>query len=136
MPKQPWEPRTIAPAFTRTLKKALKDPSLRKSLLDPDAEKVKEAFSDFAQIKVPPEFTIRFYPEEDLPINIAMAIPAAKGHTAEVPGNPKDPTFEACYLGFYNTYLRLNDYQTLSKIFGSKELRRLSRSKQRGSKQR
>jgi|SRR5205823_5434563 hypothetical protein len=122
MPKKPWNPNTIAPAFTATLEEAVKPNStLKPKLLDPDADKVKTAFSDFAQIEVPKGWTIRFYPEEDLTHNIAMAIPASKSGPT-VPGRPKKPTFEDCFLGFYDTYLRLDDFRLLDQIFGSQEL--------------
>ena len=65
--------------------------------------------------------TIRFYREEDLPYNIAITIPAARS-SSEVP-KPRKPTWDQCYLGFYNTYLRLNDYEMIDKIFASAELR-------------
>jgi hypothetical protein len=123
MAKEPWNPNTIGPAFTRTLKEAVRPGSkLKQKLLNPDADAVKKAFSDFAQIEVPEDWTIRFYPEEDLPHNIAMAIPASKSGPT-VPSRPKKPTFEDCFLGFYNTYLQLDDFRLLDQIFGSQELR-------------
>src|SRR5882724_1166272 len=121
MAKKPWNPDTIGPAFTTTLEEALKPSSdLKQKLLNPDADAVKKAFSDFAQIEVPKDWTIRFYPEEDLPHNIAMAIPASKSGPT-VPSRRK-PTFDDCFLGFYNTYLRLDDFRLLNEIFNSPEL--------------
>jgi hypothetical protein len=123
MAKQQWTAKTVPPAFDKTLKAAITTPDLKRKLLDPDTAKVKKEFSDFADIEVPANMTIRFYPEEELPHNIAMAIPAAKGNTTEVPGPPRKPTFSDCFLGFYNTYLQLNDYILLSQVFASRELR-------------
>jgi hypothetical protein len=120
MPKQPWNTKTVRPAFEMTLKAAVKDKSLKRKLLDPDPVKVKNTFSDFAQIEVPTRMTIRFYAEEVMPFNIAMAIPAAKA-SKTVP-KPRQPTWDQCYLGFYNTYLRLQDYEMLDTIFASAEL--------------
>ncbi len=122
MPKQEWNTTTVRPAFEKTLEEAVKNPRLKRKLLDPDPQKVKDAFSDFAQIEVPRGMTIRFYQEEELPYNIAMAIPAAKGGSETVP-KPRKPTWDQCYLGFYNTYLRLHDYEMVDKIFASAELR-------------
>jgi len=123
MPKQPWDRTTVQPAFDRTLQEAVKNPTLKASLLNPDAVKVKEAFSDYAQIEVPDDMTIRFHPEEDLPFNLAVAIPAPEGHTTTVPGDPKKPNFAACFLGFYNTYLQVSEFEALNEIFKAKELR-------------
>jgi hypothetical protein len=123
MPKQPWDRNTVQPAFDRTLEEAVKNPSLKAKLLDADATRVKEAFSEYADIEVPDNMTIRFHPEEDLPFNLAVAIPAPEGHTATVPGDPKKPNFAACFLGFYNTYLKLPDFEALNEIFKAKELR-------------
>jgi hypothetical protein len=121
MPKQPWTPKNVPPAFNMTLAAAVQDPQLKNKLLDSDTEKVKETFSDFAQIEVPAHMTIRFYPEEELPYNIAMAIPAAQA--SDLVPKPRKPTWDDCYLGFYNTYLRLHDYEMVEKLFASAELR-------------
>jgi hypothetical protein len=123
MPKEPWDRNTVQPAFDKTLRDAVKDSGLKAKLLDPDPVKVKEAFSDYAQIEVPDNITIRFHPEEDLPFNLAVAIPAPQGNTPTVPGNPKDATFAACFLGFYNTYLKVSEFEALNEIFKAKELR-------------
>jgi hypothetical protein len=123
MPKQPWDRTTLQPAFDKALAEAVKNPGFKASLLDPDVSKVKTAFSDYANIEVPDNMTIRFHPEEDLPFNLAVAIPAPEGNTRTVPGNPKEATFAACFLGFYNTYLQVSEFDVLNEIFKAKELR-------------
>ena len=123
MPKEPWNRNTVQPAFDRTLEEAVKNPTLKASLLDSDAANVKTAFSDYAQIEVPENITIRFHPEEDLPFSLAVALPAPEGHTTTVPGDPKKPTFAACLLGFYNTYLQVSEFEALNEIFKAEELR-------------
>ena len=129
MPKEPWNKSTVQPAFDRTLQEAIKKPALKASLLDPDPAKVKVAFSDFANIEVPPEITIRFHPEEDLPSNLAVAIPAPVGHTATVPGEPREPIFKKCLLGFYNTYLQEPESKAVDEVSKAKEMKNPSPSK-------
>ena len=132
MAKEPWDRNTVQPAFNRTLEEAVKNPTLKASLLDPDAAKVKTAFSDYAQIEVPENMTIRFHPEEDLPFSLAVALPAPEGHTPTVPGDPRKPNFAACFLGFYNTYLQVSEFEALNEIFKAKELRGPLPSQARG----
>jgi hypothetical protein len=135
MPKKPWDRDTVQPAFDKTLQEAVKNPTLKASLLDPDVTKVKTAFSNYAEIEVPENITIRFHPEEDLPFNLAVAIPAPEGNTPTVPGNPKEATFAACLLGFYNTYLKVSEFEALNEIFKAPELRGPLPSKAPGKKQ-
>ncbi len=101
MPKK-WIQKDIEAAFDAALKKAAGNKQLRRELLNDATAKSVFASNGVGDIDVPDEVEVIFYREEDLPRRLVMAIPAQP--ESGIP-QPLQPTFKACFLCTYDTYV-------------------------------